>query len=324
MIKKIRINLLLLSLALLSCKGIEKQYPIIEKEENIMDATNTEKIHSKKINNTFELELNRKADKTYCAWKINLVGKKEKRTIKTDSLTKDEIEKTHFRLMYHPMFYDAFQILDAIHDKSTNQLLVLIDRLGEIILYQYTFDGKTLDSISPQDKIQVTTYSIRTQDVMLILASHAKLYSSDNEVCAVVSINSEDKFFSINLKSKTAKSLIFDYYANERVKIKDTENHEFIFTGNIENKKKTTNIIEGLLKKSDHTDQPWVYHFFIESTDAAYFFREGGNRNDLVYFFTTINGNKKVLIYDTSAAKEWVITDYQELSEGESKEDTWK
>jgi|GEM_PF-1535715 len=321
---KIQLSLLLLSIAFFSCKGIEKQSATIEKHENIMsDTTNIKKIYSKKINNYFELELNRKADKTYCAWEINLVGKKEKRVIKTDSLTKDEIESTHFRLMHHPMFYDAFQILDAIHDKSTNRLFVLIDRYGEIVLYQYGFDGKRLSSISQQNKIQVTTYLIRRQDVILILAGNAKLNILNNDLLIGVSIM-KNKYYRVNLNTRKTTTLLFDYYNPKRVKIKDEESHEFISKGDLSRKNETKKIIEKLLEKKGASDQSWIYHFFIETPDSVYSFEKDGKRNGLVYFFTTVNGNKKVLIYDTSAAKEWVITDYQELSEGESEDNTWK
>lgn len=312
-------SLLYIFIFFFACKSIEKQYSVIEIKKNIMsDTTNMKKLYSKIINDAFEIELNRKADKTYCFWEINLVGSKEKRTIKKDSLLKDEIENKHFRLMHHPRLYDTFQILDAIHDQSTNRLFLLIDRLGEIVLYQYAFDGKTLISITQQDKIHVTTYLIRRQDVELMLASDAKIYPYNNQVLTALRINLEDEFLKIDLNDKTTKSLIFDSSSKDREIIKDEDNHEFIFIGNIENEKKTSKVLKEVLEKSNYADQPCIYHFFMASPKTAQYFEKEGKRLSTVLFFTTINGNEKVMIYKTSAAKEWTIIDYQELSEGEN------
>lgn len=309
---------------LVACKSPQANQNIGNNPKYIMsDTTDFTKIYSKTINNNVVLEMSRKEGDNSCAWQINIVSGKEKRTIESDAVDKDEMGKTNFRLARHPKFYDAFQILEVKHDASTNRLFVLIDRFGEINLHQYAFNGKSISGLREEKKMKVCTYAVRPMDMDLITAKSAKLSATENDVLVGVLVMKET-FYRVNLKTQKVASLTFDYYDAEREKIKDEESHEFISTGQLNQEKKITKIIEGLLEKKNHANQPWVYHFFIESPGSVYSFEEDGKRNGLVYFFTTINGNKKVLIYDTSAAKEWVITDYKELSEGESEDDIWR
>jgi len=307
-----------------ACKSPQVEQNTIDKSKHIMsDTSDFTKIYSQKINNNFVLEMTRKEEDSSCVWQINIVSEKENRTIKTDSIDREDNENINFHLARHPKFYDAFQVLDVKHDVSTNRLFVLIDKFGTINLHQYTFDGKSLNGLREGKMIKVGTYVVRPMDMDLIIAKSVELSATENDVLIGILVMKET-FYRVNLNTQKTTSLIFDYYDAERVKIKDEESHEFISTGDLSRENKTKKIIENLLEKKNQINQSWVYHFFIESPSSIYSYEKDGKRNGLVYFFTTVNGNKKVLIYDTSAAKEWVITDYQELSEGESEDNTWK
>ncbi len=306
---------------LVACKSPQVNQNIGNNPKYIMsDTTDFTKVYSKTINDNVVLEMARREGDNSCVWQINLVSGKEQRTINKDAVDRGEMGKTDFRLARHPKLYDAFQVLEAKHDPATNRLFVLVDKFGEVNLHQYAFDGKSLNSLSEEKKIKVCTYVVRPMDMDLMYATSAKLAASKDDVLVGI-LMGQETFYRVNVKTQKATTLKFDYYSAEREKIKDEESHEFISTGPLDQEKKITKIIENLLEKKDYAKLPWVYHFFVESPSSVYDYEKDGKRNGLVYFFTTINGNKKVLIYDTSAAKEWVITNYQELAEGESEEE---
>jgi len=313
------------SFIFISCKGTQTDIGGIKKTEHIMgEITNSTTGQYTNMNNLFNIAINRKQTDTHYMWEVIFIQGENKRIIEKEAVNKEaQSENPNFRLSYHPQFYNSVQILVIKHDKKNKELFLLIDQFGEVFLYQYTFDGKTINDIKRKKKIKITTYDIVPMDMDLMLARAAKIQISQKKLLVSIAAT-KNTFHRVSLNTEIVKQFNFDIYAKDNSEIKDPDSHEFISSGDITDEKTVLKVIESLLEKLNLKDVSWAYDICSETPDSAYSYEKDGKRNGLVYFFTTINGNKKVLIYDTSAAKEWTITDYQELSEGESEDNTWK
>lgn len=280
---------------------------------NTSTMKNRDRIYSKTLTEGLKIEFYRSENDSAFVWELDISSKQKHSDIKFQ-INKNNLEKSHI-LGNRANFHELFNIIDAFFNPEGKSLLVLMDKFGQVDLYEFSLNSDYIFDIS-HSKINTKhfkTYEIIPMDVELLREDiqDVKLYQNNLHSVSVSLYGNYGSYFfnTLDFDKNVREELILNMseVKDKAINIEE-ESINSITTININNHHLVIPILEDIKEKSSYKGKRLSYSYFLETKSSKIGYAEKKKRDGLTFFFIEIDNSPKIMIYD--GLRNWYITDY--------------